>query len=225
MISKFFKQTKNHPPFWKDYLQQMAAVPAGNCMFDSIRYVSFDTETTGLNPKKDKILSIGAVAVKNWDIDIKDRFECLLNQSYTATADAIEVHGLLTKNNTNQVEEQHALQSFVHYLGNAVLIGHNVSFDVSIINHALFKYWGVKLKNKCIDTMYLANRLYPANHIMRPGDLTLDKLGGDYKITLSDRHTASGDSFITALLFLKMSYQLQKRGCTQLKDLMRKRKL
>ena len=73
--------------------------------------------------------------------------------------------------------------------------------------------------------MCLANRLYPANHIMRPGDLTLDKLGGDYKITLSDRHTASGDSFITALLFLKMSYQLQKRGCTQLKDLMRKRKL
>ena len=63
---------KEYPEFWKDYLAKFEK--------KSNRYVILSTETTGLNPKKDVILSFGAIAVINDQIVVQDTLELVILQ-------------------------------------------------------------------------------------------------------------------------------------------------
>ncbi|HKK78702.1 MAG TPA: hypothetical protein VJ933_03695, partial [Phaeodactylibacter sp.] len=83
---------------------------------------------------------------------------------------------------------------------------------------------GVKLKNKGVDTAVLARRL--ANHpqLAKRGAFGLDQLCQDYHIPMSDRHTAAGDAYITAILLMKMLRRLEKRGVRTLGDLLSTRR-
>jgi len=86
-------------PYWRQYQHAFASGYTKKTLIRDIRFVVLDTETTGLDAKKDKILSIGAVAVKDQKIFIADRFEYYLQQVYTAKGDSIKIHGILPKHN------------------------------------------------------------------------------------------------------------------------------
>jgi DNA polymerase-3 subunit epsilon len=228
-FSNFFKnrqqqEDNNTPAFWKNYLSSFDQAYARNTPIEEVRFVCFDTETTGLDPKNDQILSIGAVAIQNWEIRIAERLECLVHQEYQAVSAAIEVHGILPKERAESLSEKEALENFLEFTGRSVLLGHHVGFDISIMNEALSVHTGrkVKLKNDSIDTMHLAKRLLPSTHYLSAGELSLDHLAQKYHIPMNDRHTAAGDAYITGVLFLKFLDQLQKIGNRTLSDLLRK---
>jgi DNA polymerase-3 subunit epsilon len=105
-------------------------------------YVVFDCETTGLNPDKDKILSIGAIKIENDDIIIKKTFDCYLLQE-VFNKETVAIHGLRKQENY-QVSEQEAILEFLKYIGNATLVGHHINFDIEMINMAL------KIRMPCI---------------------------------------------------------------------------
>lgn len=228
MIFNLFKNNKNQsgdlPEFWKTYLSSFDQSYERDTPIENIRFVCFDTETTGLNPKKDQILSIGAVRIQNWNIEVADRLECLVHQEYEPVSRSIEVHGILPKERLESLSEKEALEAFLQFIGPSVLVGHHVGFDISMLNEVLFSVLGrkVRLKNAAIDTMHLARRLLPPTHHLSAGDLSLDRLAEKNNIPVHDRHTAAGDSYITGVLFLKLLDKLQKRGNRTLSDLLRK---
>ena len=194
---------------------------------ENIRFVILDTETTGLDTKKDFVLSIGAIAVENSAIKVQDSLELVLkNDGVLLEAETVEVHGLTLKDLENGKEHMEAVSLFLRYLEDAVIVAHHAAFDVKMLNKTIATaiQQPFQLKNHVIDTANLAKRVdYSENPYEIRHSYRLDELCKRYGIALHDRHTAWGDALITAKLFLMLTRQLEKRGNKTLKDFMRKK--
>jgi len=178
------------------------------------RFVVFDTETTGLNPKTDRILSIGAVAVRGFSVITNDYFEANLQQEFSKNQ-SIPIHEITPGSAAKAVPELTVLDEFIKYIGGSVLIGHYVDFDFAMLTHATERGLGLAIQNRKYDTMQLLKRT--DNHFAQPqlhraADLELAALCRRYNIPQTDRHTAVGDALATALLFIKHLKRLEKRG-------------
>jgi DNA polymerase-3 subunit epsilon len=212
-MMRWFK-TKDYPQFWKEY--QQAFQNKTSQSLDEVRFVVFDTETTGLDTKQDKILSIGAVAVKGNSIDISDSFEIYLEQD-KFNGDTVEIHGILKSGNLKKHTESVALQQFLDYTKNAILVAHHAAFDVAMINQGLKNMGLPKLKNKVLDTGFLFRKTTLAESIKTHH--SLDILCDVFKVSKHDRHTASGDAYITAIIMIKIIALLKKNRQLALSDL------
>ena len=223
MLFKWLKKKgRPPPPFWRDYLARLSPPLPADLPLAKIPFVVFDTETTGLRQDRDRLLSIGALRVQGWKISPADSFEVYIRQEYEPEAANIAVHGILPGSPVDRLEEAAALEDFVRFVGNSVLVGHHVRFDIGMINAGLAPLVGNRLRSPVLDTGRLARRLLPATHILRPGELGLDALCRRYCIAPNDRHTAAGDAMLTALLLLKLLARLEERGVDTLKRLQRR---
>ena len=196
----FKKIVKDYPKFWETYLSYFD----GNQNKPN-RYVVFDCETTGLDYKSDRILSIGAVAIQNNQIIVGDFMEVFLQQD-VFKAESVPIHGILREGKEEKIVEAEGVIRFLDFIKDATLVGHHVDFDIEMINQALNRLDVGKLENQAMDTdvMYQKLKSLPQEQLS-----SLDDLCDIYKIKKSDRHTASGDAFITALLFLKLKRKLE----------------
>ena len=210
---------KTYPPFYRDYQERLSERWPLDTPVEELRFVVFDTETTGLNPRKDLLLSIGAVEVTDNAIRVNQIFDHTIRRTKEATqqVEAIEVHGILPGEHPEDQSEEEAISAFLDYLGNAILVAHHVRFDVLMIEKALNRYGGGRLLNQKLDTVELARRAGSGTDKA----YNLDALGRRYGIPLHDRHTAAGDAYITAILLLKLLQRLKKRRVRTLRDLLR----
>jgi DNA polymerase-3 subunit epsilon len=186
---------KEYPDFWKSYLAKFES--------KSNRYVILSTETTGLNPKKDVILSFGAVAVVNDIIRIGDNFEVVILQ-YKYLHDNGLSNEFLIESKLSKLAEPQAIQALVDYLGNAVLVGHRIYFDIEMINNVLEKMECGKLKNEALDIEIMHQKLIDISN----KSFSLEDLVKHYKIPLNERNSASDDAYSISLLFLKLKSRL-----------------
>jgi len=209
----WFKQ-KKYPDFWKEYLQKFKQKQPKS--IETTRFVVFDTETTGLDITNDRILSIGTIGISNNQIEVSDTFEKYLIQD-KYKAETVEIHGILKEGSFQKISEKEAIEKFIKYIGNSVLIAHHAAFDIEMINAALKRMNLPKLKNKSIDTGILYKKLAGK----KDNHFNLDVLCEEFNIPKHDRHTASGDAFITALLFLKIISKLKKERTVHYSDLFR----
>jgi DNA polymerase-3 subunit epsilon len=205
---------KYYPIFWKEYSKKFKQKQPKS--FENTRFVIFDTETTGLDIYNDRILSIGAIGIFNHNIDVADSFEIYLKQE-AFKAETVEIHGILKEGKLSKISEAEALENFMTYIGNAVLVAHHTAFDIEMINAALKRMDLPKLKNKTIDTGILYKKLEGK----KDSHFNLDVLSSEFNIPKHDRHTAAGDAFITALLFLKIVSKLKKERNLHYSDLFR----
>jgi DNA polymerase III subunit epsilon len=216
---------KNAPAFWQRYSAAIKEQPPGNTPLAEAEFVVFDTETTGLDRRTDKVLSIGAIKVSGLQVLVSDTFECLVQQEGAPSTKSAEVHGLLSKELETGITEQEAVEGFVDFIGNAILVGQHVDFDIAMVNQML-KRQGIKsrLRNRSVDTAHLAIRLerrHADSHTLKNAEYSLDALCDRYNLPTDDRHTASGDAFATALLLLKLLSLAKKRGVTTVGELVK----
>lgn len=207
-------KNKNYPIFWQEYSKKFKTKQPNS--FENTRFVIFDTETTGLDISNDSILSIGAIAIYKNKIDVADSFEIYLKQAQFK-AETVAFHGILKEGKLTKISEAEALENFVAYIGNAVLVAHHAAFDIEMINTALKRLDLPKLKNKTIDTGILYKKLEGK----KDAHFNLDVLSDEFNIPQHDRHTAAGDAFITALLFLKIISKLKRERNVHYSDLFR----
>ncbi|AUC81712.1 PolC-type DNA polymerase III [Lacinutrix sp. Bg11-31] len=195
---------KTYPNFYNAYAESFKHQRKS---LEATRFVVFDTETTGLNPNQDYILSIGTVTVQDFNINVADSLECYLQQDHF-NAETVEIHGLLKAGNITKIEETKAIKLFLKHIEGAVLVAHHIAFDVAMINQALKRMDLPKLKNKLVDTGQLYKN---TKYVKEDKHYSLDQLCNTFNITMHDRHTASGDAYLTAVLFLKLSALLKKK--------------
>jgi len=209
---------KNDAPLWQNYFQYFEQKRSKKTPLRDLRFVVLDTETSGLDYKKDTMLSVAALSVHNFQIEIGTRFEAFFYHENYQPDESVAVHGILGRHLKNGQIEKEILTNFLTFLKDAIIVGHHIGFDVAMINQALKKHFNLKLKNKTLDTAWLAKRVEnPAAKGFNP--MPLDVLCKQYQIPLGKRHTAAGDTFITALLFLKLLGKLERRGVQTLRDL------
>ena len=180
---------------------------------DSVRFVVLDSETTGLDPRKDRLITIGAVAVIGGEILLDDVFDALLEVSYNSSA--VTVHGVTRQESMSGVTEPEALERFLAYLKDGVIVGHHIGHDVATLNAGYQRHWGFSLQNRSLDTMELALNLerdgaFPASDAF--SDFSLDGLCSLFGVIPHDRHTASGDAFMTAQVFLRLLRLASRHG-------------
>ena len=212
MISWF--KYKNYPIFWNNYSKKFKQKQPRS--IEDTRFVVFDTETTGLDLVNDRILSIGAIGIFNNVIDVADSFEIYLKQN-EFKAETVEIHGILKEGKLTKHRESEAMENFIDFIGNSVLVAHHTAFDIEMINTALKRLELPKLKNKMIDTGILYKKLEGK----KDAHFNLDVLCKEFNIPKHDRHTAAGDAFITALLFLKIISKLKQERKLHYSDLFR----
>lgn len=220
----------SYPDFWVRYTAAFASERSEAGFFGSVldrkelsttRFVVFDTETTGLDYKKDRILSIGGVAVINNQISISDSLELYVKQD-VFNPESAKIHGILRQGTYTKVNEEEAIKVCLEFIGTDILVGHHIGFDVAVIN-ASFKRYGLgKLKNRQLDTEELYKRLvHPVNRPLQDKRYSLDELAEALKIPLQDRHTSAGDALITGLAFIKIVKRLNSDGALKVKHLFR----
>ncbi len=160
-----------------------------------VRFVVLDTETTGLDPRKDRIVTIGAVAVRDGDIVLGDCFEALLKLRYNTAA--VTVHGITREQSMSGVDEREALARFREYLGDGVIVGHHIGHDVQTLNAGYQRHFGESLENRSLDTMDLTL------HLERDGafagaeqirSFSLDALCGMFGVIPHDGIRRRGDA-------------------------------
>jgi DNA polymerase-3 subunit epsilon len=192
-------------PFIQRYRECFNATWKDDAAIDSVRFVVLDSETTGLNPRTDRIITIGAVAVQNGEILLDDSFEALLKLSLNTSA--VTVHGVTRDESRRGIEETEALEMFLDYLKDGVIVGHHIGHDVATFNAAYERHWGLQMSNRSLDTMDLTLHLERAGAFLgrpRIREFTLDALCDMFGVIPHDRHTAGGDAFITAQVFLRL---------------------
>lgn len=186
---------KEYPEFWKEYVSKFDAKPN--------RIIVFSTETSGMNPERDVILSMGAFEIEDNSICIGKNFEAVLLQ-YKYFHDNGLSNEFIVDSKMRKLIETDAIQMFVDFIGNAVLIGHHIDFDVDMINAALEKMDCGKLKNQALDVDVMYRKL----NDITDKQFSMDELCDIYKIPQSDRNSSSEDAFRIALLFLKLKNKL-----------------
>ncbi len=220
IIKKLFRRGKsNYPDFWMAYAESFeVGLPE---TLDEIRFVVFDTETTGLDIDKDRILSIGALSLQNNTITVNQSFEVYLYQHFYH-AKNIAVHGILEEESEPKITELEAIQLALSFIGNSVLVAHHAGFDRAMIDKALKRHGLPKLKNKFLDTSVLYKRTLIASPLTQKQEhYSLDELAEKFEIPTKDRHTALGDAYITAIAFLIIVGKLKGKGSFSVKGLLR----
>ncbi len=204
-------------PFIARYRSRLDATWSLDASISEVRFVVLDSETTGLDTQTDRLITIGAVAVQDGEIVLDDAFDALIAVDYNTPA--VAVHGVTRDESRRGVQESEALERFLDYLGDGVIVGHHIGHDIGTLDAGYTRHWGFQLGNRSLDTMDLTL------HLERDGALaayppirqfTLDALCGLFGVIPHDRHTASGDAFITAQVFLRLLRLARKAGRTTL---------
>ena len=215
----FINKKPDPPEFYKEYARKFSETTSP--ILEDTRFVVFDTETTGVNARKDRMLSLGALEIRNNEIKIANSLEVYIEQELF-NEEAVAIHGILRQNkNQVKITEEEAVKQFLLFAGNSVLLGHHVGFDIAIIIYALKRLGSPKLKNKFTDTSVLFKRSVHLVNITNPDKVySLDELCEALNISKNDRHKAMGDALITALAFLKILTRLKSSKKTSLKKIL-----
>ena len=166
-----------------------------------MRQIALDTETTGLDPKRDhRIVEIGCVEL----VDGRrsgQTFHHYVNPQRPVSADAIQIHGLDNQFLNAQKRFEEIAEPFLQFIGDDPLIIHNAEFDLAFIHAELARLNRAKLKNEIIDTLTIARERFP-NQSNR-----LDALCQRFGIDLSQRqkHGALIDASLLAEIYIALS--------------------
>ncbi|MGL4388266.1 MAG: exonuclease domain-containing protein, partial [Brevinema sp.] len=163
--------------------------------------VFFDIETTGLDPEQDEITEIAAVITKN-GIEI-DHFECLVKTSKTLDPKIIQITGITNEMlETKGIPVTEALEKFLNFIGDRVLVGHNIiGFDMKFMQIQFNKHFKKSLTNHPIDTLPLSRTMF--KHLKSHALFSIGEFVGIF-VDQSKLHRALNDVRLNAEVYRRM---------------------
>ena len=178
-------------------------LPVRECEF-----VVFDTELTGLNQRKDEIIAIGAVRVKQLRICCEETFYALIKPKGKLHTPSTLIHRITPGELLVAEPIEQILPRFIDFCGGAFLVGHHVSLDLGFVNRACQNHLGGVIRSSSLDTMRLAmayktalNGPYPDHH-EKQNSYRLSSLSDEFHLPKFEAHNALQDAFQTAYLFI-----------------------
>ncbi len=173
--------------------------------YDGDEYICFDCETTGLNPKIDDIISIGAVKIKGNKILLSQKFERFIKPKKKLEGDSIKIHQIRECDLINGENIDDVIYDFLDFIGNRPLVGYYLEFDVAMINKYSKSKIGIKLPNKQLEvsSLYYDSVIgaIPQGNI----DLRFNTIMKKLALPMMGKHDAVNDAIMTAMIFLKLT--------------------
>ena len=177
-----------------------------------------DTETTGLEVGSgDKIISFAGVKVKSFKL-LDAIFDQLIDPERDVPLSSSKIHGIYQKDIVGKPKIREIEHDISNFISNCTIVGHNIQFDQDFVE-TIIPYSELALKfklNPILDTFSLAISLFPDLESHELSDLCKT-----FKIKPEIRHTALGDSIMTANLFVILAREAQERGAKSVYDLIK----
>ncbi len=165
--------------------------------------VVFDLETTGLSAKKNKIIEIGAVKVERGEIT--DRFSAFINPGEPIPFEIEKLTGISDSMVIGEPPVEEVLPKFLEFCGDAVMVAHNASFDMSFVEYNA-ELLNIEFKPTIVDTVALARILLPELKRFK-----LDTVAKALNVSLENHHRAVDDAEATAHIFTAFVEKLENR--------------
>ncbi|MCF8168752.1 MAG: DNA polymerase III subunit epsilon [Rhodoferax sp.] len=182
-------------------------------LLSELAYTVFDTETTGLRPSEgDQIIQIGATRIVNGRLLRQESFEQLVNPGRLIPAVTIPIHGITQEMVMGKPPITEVLPAFYRFAQDTVLVAHNAAFDMKFLQ-VQEPHTGLVFSHPVLDTLLLSAVVHPNQESHR-----LEAIAERFNITVLGRHTALGDAFVTAEVWLRLLPLLQAMGITTLRQ-------
>ncbi len=194
-----------------DDLKEVAVNEKGQNLEDT--FVVFDLETTGFSPISDRIIEIGAVKVEQGRIT--ERFSTFVNPKVPIPFRITQLTSINDSMVMDAPDIETVLPQFLEFIGDAVLVAHNASFDVGFIEQNM-RYQDMTPDLTSVDTVAMARILMPTLSKFK-----LNIVAKALNISLENHHRAVDDAGATAEIFVKFIEMLKDRDIHDLKGLNR----
>ena len=171
-----------------------------------LTFTVFDTETTGLDPTRDKIIQIGAVRIVNGRVLRHEFFEQLVNPGRSVPAASTAIHGITPEMVRGQPDLETVLPAFHAYCQDTVLVAHNAAFDMRCLQVAEART-GVVFDQPVLDTLLLSAVVHE-----HQAEHNLEAIAERFGLAIVGRHTAIGDAMVTAEIFVRLIPLLAEQG-------------
>jgi len=191
-----------------------------------LRFTVLDTELTGLDERRDDIVSIGALHMQGGRIELGDAFQELVHPKAILDGRTVVIHGITPSQLEAMPAIEVVLASFMDYVAGTVLLGHCIAIDLAFLNRDARRMKAPPFRNVAVDTLslYCWLRHRSADHPAFALELTspsLFDLAAAFEIPVETAHTAIGDAYVTAQVFQRFLPLLTAAGVHDLAGLRR----
>lgn len=179
----------------------------------SLDPVVVDTETTGLDVARARIIQIGAVRIRDGQLNEEDVFDLLVHPGEPIPASTIAIHGITDHLVAEAKRFSEIADPFTTFLGDAAIVGHNIGFDMAMFDREFTLYGGQWSVPPVLDTLMLSRIVNP----LLP-NFSLEVIANWLGVSVKNRHSALGDAVTTARIFLALLPLLREAGIRTLAD-------
>lgn len=201
----------------RDYLEQ-PFISRRNLIKET-DIVSLDIETTGLDSKEDRIVSIGLVQISELGIKLNSCWHQIIKTNKDIPEKSVVIHNITDDAAAEGITIEDAIVELLHRLKGKVVLVHNSNIEQGFINEVCQKLYSTDFVMRVIDTQVLAKRSFERkNKAYKPSELRLFNLRKTYKLPAYKAHNALLDSIATAELFLVMLPAISANDNARLSD-------
>ncbi len=192
---------KAAPGPMREYLSTDFPKPSADIR--DLELLAIDLETTGLDPKRDDILSVGYVVVRGNRVDLGSARHRLVRTARAIPEASAIIHQITDDQAAQGGLLDDVLAELLQALAGKVMIAHHASVEKGFLGDACQRVYGVGLTVPVIDTQALAKRTFERRHIAyKSSDLRLHALSERYNLPRYGAHNALSDALAAAELFL-----------------------
>ncbi len=171
----------------------------------NMEIVAIDLETTGLDPNKDAILSIGMVSIVNWSVQLSTSWHRIVQVDKAIPGESAVIHHITDDQAAAGSPIEELLPEVLKRMAGKPMVVHYSPIEQNFLSAACRKLYGVPFVVPIIDTLEIGQRVFERrNHLIQPGDLRLFNLRPRYNLPQYKAHNALSDALATAELFLAM---------------------
>ncbi|UQB43441.1 3'-5' exonuclease [Thiomicrospira microaerophila] len=170
--------------------------------------VCFDCETSGLDPRKDSIVSLSAIKIRGAEILTSQSLSLKFKQQQVINPESIVIHGLRNMDVEAGLEPADAIRQFVEFIGSRPLVGYYLEFDMAMVNGLIKPWLGISLPNQQIEVSQLYHKqfyqdwLQPEHEVF---DLSFKTILAKLNLPSLGQHDAFNDALMTAMIYVKLN--------------------
>ena len=179
---------------------------------DAARWVVLDCETSGPDPGRARLLSVGAIAVRGGRVQVGEWFGALVRQAQPSGRENIVVHGIGGEAQLGGRPLDEVIGGLERFLAGDVAVAFHAGFDGEILRRH-----GLERRPRWLDLAVLAPALFPGQRVQ---ESTLDRWLEIFSIPGEARHDALGDAFAAAQLLLVLLAEAKRQRVATVEDVL-----